>query len=225
MMERRAALLALFALFALFAGCYSPRAPEGAPCQSSLDCPTPQRCIVGHCSTHDAPEPDAALEPDAAPPVDAAIDAVDASPDAAVLLCATTGLSCGGTATTFLCGGHCWVKCTANVGFVQASQACAGWMGALGAIETMAEQGCVEQRVSDNIWIGLRQDDAATAPAQGWNWNTPATPVVFTHWQAGGIPDDADGRENRNEQCAKMQGDGTWDDIQCGTALDFLCER
>ena len=219
MMERCAALLALFA------SCYSPRTPEGAPCQSSLDCPTPQRCIVDRCSLHDAPEPDAAIEPDAALPIDAAIDAaIDARPDAAVLPCATTGLSCGGTATTFACGGHCWVKCTANVGFVQASQACAGWMGALGAVDDATEQSCVESRVSDNIWIGLRQDDAATAPAQGWNWNTPATPVVYTHWQSG-VPDDADDRENRSEQCAKMQSDGTWDDISCGTALDFLCER
>ena len=217
-MDRRRA-----AVLVLVASCYSPRTPEGAPCRSTVECPSPQRCIVGRCSLHDAPEPDAAIEPDAAPPppVDAAIDAPI---DAAVLPCVTTGLSCAGTATPFMCGGHCWVRCTATLGWDRASQACAGWQGALGAIDDATEQSCVASRVSNNTWIGLRQDDMATAPAQGWNWNTPATPVGYTHWQSG-VPDDQDGRENHDEQCAKMQSDGTWDDVACGTAYNFLCER
>ena len=48
---------------------------------------------------------------------DAGVDATasdagaDALPDAMVLPCTTTGLTCGGTATAFPCGCHCWVYC------------------------------------------------------------------------------------------------------------------
>jgi len=209
------------ALLALAAGCYSPRVPEGVPCTSARDCPSPQRCVLGACTVHDAPEPDAMV------PVDAAeIDAapIDAPPDAPPLACTTTGLTCGGTATTFMCGGHCWVHCPTGATWPAASQACTGWLGALGEIDDPTEQSCVEARVNAATWIGLRQNDAATAPAQGWTWNTPATPVVYTHWQSG-VPDDRDGRENHDEQCAKIQTDGTWDDVTCSAMTGFLCER
>src|SRR5262245_28996020 len=98
-------------VLALAASCYSPRPPEGAPCASSRECPSPQHCVLGSCSLRDAPPVDAA-EPDApdAPDIDAA--AIDAAPDAPMLACTIAGLSCGGNATTFTCGGHCWVHCT-----------------------------------------------------------------------------------------------------------------
>src|SRR6185503_9198249 len=115
------------ALLALVASCYGPLTPEGVPCTSSVQCPSPQQCVVGRCSLHDAPVPDAAIEPDAALP-DALDAAIDAMPDAA-LACVPTGLPCGGTARTFKCGGHCWVSCSGSTGWVQSSQACATWMG------------------------------------------------------------------------------------------------
>lgn len=209
------------AVLALVAGCYSPRAPEGAPCELARECPSPQTCVLGRCSLDDLPV-DAAVAIDAVE-VDAAIP-VDAPPDALVLPCTAAGLSCGGTATTFQCGGHCWVRCPSNASWNTASQACAGWQGALGKIDDATEQTCVAMRVNTNTWIGLRQNDAATAPAQDWWWNTAATPVVFTHWQQN-VPDDDGGNEDLDEQCGKMQGDGFWDDVRCGDTTPFLCER
>ena len=209
------------ALLVLAAGCYSPRVPEGVACDSTRDCPSPQRCVLRLCTLHDAPEPDAAIPIDAPDP-DAAM--IDAAPDAPALACTAAGLTCGATATTFMCGGHCWVHCPTGATWNAASQACTGWMGALGAIDDATEQTCVEGHVNAATWIGLRQSDAATAPAQGWNWNTPATPVVYTHWQSG-VPDDQDGSEDHDEQCAKIQANGTWDDVTCNAMTGFLCER
>jgi Lectin C-type domain len=48
--------------------------------------------------------------------------------------------------------------------------------------------------------------------------------VLYTHWQSG-VPDDRDDRENHDEQCAKIQSDGTWDDVACSATTGFLCER
>lgn len=212
------------ACLVLLASCYSPRAPEGAPCQSAQDCPSPQRCVVGSCSLREAPAVDAPLQPDAAD-IDAAVDApIDAPPDALVLPCTATGLACGGATLTFMCGGRCWVRCNGDASWFTASQACTGWMGALGQINDAPEQSCVEMRVSDSTWIGLRQSETATAPALDWYWNTPANPVGYMHWQPG-TPDDRDDRETRDEQCAKIQGDGTWDDVACSATTPFLCER
>jgi hypothetical protein len=47
---------------------------------------------------------------------------------------------------------------------------------------------------------------------------------MYMHWQSG-KPDDADGRENHDEQCGKIQSDGTWDDVTCSAMSGFLCER
>jgi hypothetical protein len=208
------------AVLVLVAGCYSPRPPEGAPCDVTRDCPSLQTCVLGRCTLDELPPNDAALPTDALD-VDAMIDA---RPDAAPLPCTTVGLACGGTATTFECGGHCWVRCTSNVTWNTASQACTGWQGALGQIDDATEQGCVAMRNGTGTWVGLRQSDAATAVTSDWWWNTSATPVVYMNWQRG-APNDEDGNENFEEQCAEIQSDDTWDDVSCGSTMPFLCER
>jgi hypothetical protein len=201
-------------------GCYSPVPREGAPCDATAHCPAPQRCVLGACSLHDAPEVDAAPPP---PPIDAAIDAAP-PPDAMRLACVTTGLTCaGGTATTFPCGGNCWVRCTANVSRATARAACVGWQGALGQIDDAIEQDCVAQRTVAQAWIGLIQSDAAAAPGADWTWNG-AVPVVYTHWAAN-KPDDADNTESGEEQCGSIRPDGSWDDDGCTSPTDFFCER
>lgn len=206
------------ALLGVLAGCYSPFVREGAPCESSDQCPSMQHCVLGSCSTREAPSIDArAPEPDAA--IDAALPI-----DAMRLPCTAAGLACGGGgATTFMCGGDCWVRCTANVTRNSAKTACANWMGALGQIDDPTEETCVAMHVAVASWIGLVQSDAATTPGMGWTWND-ATPVVYTHWSPG-KPDDADNNESRDEQCADIRPDGTWDDDGCNQALDFFCER
>jgi hypothetical protein len=211
--ERRCA-----ALLGVLAGCYSPFTRDGSPCESSDQCPWSQHCVLGSCSARatpeidaSAPEPDAAI--DAPPPIDAMRPA-----------CSTAGLACGGgTATMFACGGNCWVRCTANVTRNSAKTACTNWTGALGEIDDATEQGCVAMHITAPSWIGLIQSDTATTPAMGWTWNG-ATQVVYTNWSPG-KPDDADNNESRDEQCADIRIDGTWDDDGCNQPLDFFCER
>lgn len=208
---RRAAVVAA----ALAAGCYHPVVPEGAPCTTSTECPTSQRCWAGACRVHE-PEVDAGAT-DAAAAVDAA--AIDAAP----LACTTAGLTCAGTATVFTCGGHCWVRCTSNVSRELARAACVGWQGALGQIDDAVEESCVTSHLTAASWLGLLQRPTATATTDDWTWNDSA-PVVYTRWQTG-KPDDRDGKETGEEQCAKIQTDGTWDDVACTSSLDFVCER
>lgn len=217
---QRRILHACRALLILLIGCYAPSPRAGAPCDRSDDCPSPQRCVLGACDLRDPPPLDAAPDPDAA--VDAAVDT--AVPDAMPLPCTTAGLTCqGGTLTAFTCGGHCWVRCTANAPRDTARAACAAWQGALGQIDDATEQSCVAARVIAPTWLGLIQGPAAATPATGWTWNG-ATDPAYTHWLPG-KPDDADGIETGNEQCAAIRTDGTWDDDNCTSPADFLCER
>ena len=206
------------ALLGMLAGCYSPVAREGAPCDSSEQCPWSQHCVLGACSTREAPPIDASPpEPDMAidgPPIDMIVR----------LPCITTGLNCGGgQAVQFPCGGNCWVRCTANVTRNMAKTACTNWMGVLGEINDATEQGCVEMKITAPSWIGLTQSGPATTPSMGWTWNDGAAPV-YTNWSPN-KPDDADGVENGAEQCGDIRMDGTWDDDGCGQPLDFFCER
>jgi hypothetical protein len=100
---------------------------------------------------------------------------------------------------------------------------CTGWLGALGQIDDAAEQACVDAHVAGAAWIGLLQPETAATPEAGWTWNA-VNPLAYTHWQPG-VPDDDDGVESRQEQCAKLQSDGLWDDVTCGSQVAFLCER
>jgi hypothetical protein len=122
-----------------------------------------------------------------------------------------------------MCGGNCWVRCTANVPRDTARAACTSWMGALGEIDDATEQGCVTARIGAIAWIGLTQSNLATTPDTGWTWNG-TTPLPYLHWSEG-RPDDQDYNESGAEQCGDIRLDGTWDDDFCSTALDFLCER
>lgn len=211
------------ALLAVLAGCYSPLAQEGAPCAGSDSCPSPQRCVVGRCSLHDASMADASPpEPDASP--DAPVDAPPLPIDAMRLPCSATGLACSVAPMTFMCGGNCWVVCTGNVQRETARAACAGWMGVLGEINDPTENGCVAPHVVGTAaWIGLSQSPTATRPGDGWTWNG-TTSLVYTNWLSG-KPDDGDNNESGAEQCASMRPNGTWDDDACTNSLDFFCER
>lgn len=204
------------------AGCYTPPAfPEGAPCERSEQCPDPQRCVLGSCSLRDPPA-------DAPAPSDAGRDAaVDAPVDAPPLPCSTAGLSCaGGTATMFMCGVNCWVRCSASVTREAARSACAGWTGALGEIDTQTDQDCVDMHVGGvTIWVGMIQgNDPANTPSTGWTWNG-VHPVTYTHWAAGQPDDGNGGVEQGREQCVTLRPEGTWADDLCTNPRGFFCER
>jgi Lectin C-type domain len=207
------------ALLLVLAGCYDPFPRDGAPCERSEQCPSPQSCVLGSCSSREAPPVDAA-EPEE---IDAAIDA--AIPiDAPRLACSTAGLNCpGGNVTMYMCGGNCWVRCTARLSRTNANTACINWTGKLGEINDATEQGCISPTVGEASWIGLTQSSTATTPGTGWLWNDAIT-VVYSNWTPG-HPDDGDNRENLSEQCGDIRPGGAWDDDTCNQSLRFYCER
>jgi hypothetical protein len=205
------------------AGCYNPPAlQEGAPCQRSEQCPDPQECVLGSCSQHAAASPDA--QP--APPPDARLDAmIDAMP----VPCVPTGLDCGGaTPTMITCGTQCWMKCTNLVMRDAAETAYTGWGGALGEIDDPTEQSCVAAKVVNaNFWLGaIQANTGAALPADKWTWNGDPTRLLnnYNNWDVG-KPDDADGVESGQEQCATIRPGGAWDDDGCGQMLGFFCRR
>jgi hypothetical protein len=206
-------------LLGLLVGCYSPLASVGSPCDTTEQCPSAQHCAEGHCVIVDPPEVDAP------PAEDAALVATpDAAIDAPPLACSAAGLTCtGGTATTFTCGGNCWVRCTQHVTYDAAKTACLGWSGKLAQVDDATEQTCAAQHAPLDTWLGLVQAPAQTMPGMGWTWNGTTAPV-YTRWGQG-EPNDDDDRENGSEQCGKMQQNGTWDDSPCTQTIAFFCER
>lgn len=124
-----------------------------------------------------------------------------------------------------VCNGACWVRCGATrVAASNAAAACVAWGGYLGEVNVEQDQPCAANLTrAEAAWIGLVQDPAATSPAMGWSWNA-MRPVTVARWEAG-VPDDNRDGENGSEQCAYMQTNGTWDDVECSRLLAFLCRR
>ena len=190
--------------------------------------------IAGCGFSHGALSRDASGDDDG-PMIDAAIDAsVDAAPDAAPDLgsCNTTALTClGGTPVAVTCNGGCWVKCQQGVPVANqatASAQCAAWGGKLAPIRVQADNDCVATTLflGQASWIGFEQNATATTKTAGWTWNNDGIAEAYTNW-SGGQPNDNDGTENGEEQCAYMPTVGTWQDIPCGDGglFRFSCRR
>jgi hypothetical protein len=168
---------------------------------------------------------------------DAAIDAVpDARPDATVTsTCSASGLTClNGSVSAVSCNGACWVKCTiggtagAPVTEPQAAALCDGWGGKLAPIRNASDQACVATTLfpSQASWIGFEQDVNATTLLGGWTWNSDGVAPSYTSWDTNGQPDDQNGSENGQEQCAFMPTTGLWHDTDCfGTLYRFSCRK
>ena len=60
-------------VLAMLAGCYSPSATTGAPCDERMVCPSGQVCLAGHCEREGTPVDDAMID-------DGIVDAPDAPP-------------------------------------------------------------------------------------------------------------------------------------------------
>jgi hypothetical protein len=159
-------------------------------------------------------------------PRDADLDTprFDASSDAVALPCDLAEFACGVGAKVFMCGTTCYARCNASVNSAAAQTRCQAWSGRLGEIPDAETNACVTDGIAGRAWIGLAQSADATTPADGWTWNG-TTPVTFAGWHDG-RPDDADGSENKQEQCGALDTDGTWDDTPCGfNGLAFVCQR
>jgi hypothetical protein len=168
---------------------------------------------------------------------DAAIDAApDAHPDATVTAsCSATGLTClNGSTSAVTCNGACWVKCTYDatsgtpVTEPQASALCSAWGGKLAPIRDANDQACVGTTLfsSQASWIGFEQSVNASSLTGGWSWNSDGVTPTYTHWDTNGQPDDNNGSENGQEQCAFMPTTGVWHDTDCfGTLYRFSCRK
>jgi len=208
--------------------------------------------LVASCGDFKIPNPAGNTPQDAPASPDAAVDApVDVAADALVDApreCVTTDLDCTVDNTHMVvCNAQCWVLCNDWKIANNARGACEDWGGALGELNNMDDddQQCVATIIHDypspdpngdpRVWLGLRQDESATAVDGDWTWNPSrgATLPKFTRWAPnqpddGGLsPDDAGGFvEHRNEQCMNVDASGLWHDGPCKVETHpFLCRR
>lgn len=163
--------------------------------------------------------------------IDAAIDAApDAAPDLGS--CNTTGFTCiGGTPVAVTCNGACWLKCqqsTPVASEAAASAACLAWGGKLAPIREQADNDCVAVTLfpAQASWIGYEQAATATMKTTEWSWNGDGVATNYVNWSVG-QPNDLDGAEDGQEQCAFMPTNGTWQDVACSDAGLFRlsCRR
>ena len=144
------------------------------------------------------------------------------------------GLACAGAGVQLVnkavCNGGCWVTCTSDLPFTDQttpSKACKDWGGHLAPIRSAADEACVSNVLfpSQASWIGFEQASSTTLLGN-WSWNSDGIAPAYTHW-ASGQPNDVDGTESNEEQCAMMSTIGTWQDVPCtGQALfRFSCRH
>ncbi|MCX5748263.1 MAG: C-type lectin domain-containing protein [Proteobacteria bacterium] len=214
---------------ALLVACYSARPQAGITCDPTAPaCPSGQACLASDgafaCLPPDTVTGDAASDGDAlaidAPSIDASIDAPT---------CTATGLSCnqpGGQALVSTCNGGCWVACREKLSRPSAAARCAAWGGVLAPVEDVVlDTACVATISSDTLWFGAIQAPDQLTLMAGWSWNA-TTPIASTNWTFG-EPNDLDGIEDNEENCATLNsgGSGTWADRPCSNTHAFVCRR
>lgn len=143
--------------------------------------------------------------------------------------CTTTGLTCtGGTVKAMVCNNACWASCEDNQAVTQpaASTACTAWGGKLAPLHDATDAACVEMLLpGEQSWIGLQQSATAPNPNSAWTWNSDLVAITYTNWEMN-QPDDANGSENGQEQCAMRNTIGEWHDVPCdNTLLRFSCRK
>jgi len=177
----------------------------------------------------DEPVPIPPDQIDAAGSDDAPADAppVDAPPDTAAL-CSTKNITCS-TPVVTSCGGTCWVSCPDAVTESVASSRCTAWGGKLARLTSNARDACIRSTVAPtgDLWIGLEQEPGEAQLLDGWSWNSDHVNPPFFNFDnqgSGNQPDDADGVENGQENCAAIAaGRSKWNDTACGGSRAFAC--
>jgi len=147
-----------------------------------------------------------------------------------IYTCTPVNLSCLDATVAFMCAGECWVGCRqTGLTWLQAGQRCSLWGGALARFGSSSEQDCALAMFAPQgpTWIGLSQKPGQLIPKDGWIWEHDI-PLTFVRWGPA-EPDDADGSESdHQEQCAVMDANGAWSDVDCGGgsgAPGFMCRR
>ena len=124
------------------------------------------------------------------------------------------------------CNGRCITYCDDMVQQSTAESACVAWGGHLYTMHSAADDACAMSIIASNFaWIGYMQATGQSTPAVGWSWlDNNQTP--YLDWYAtSNEPNDTDGVENDDEQCAFMAVDGTWRDIQCTNSYHVMCAK
>jgi hypothetical protein len=174
-----------------------------------------------------------------APPSDDAHAVHDAPVDTGIsqiadaYVCSTVGLVCPDQAVRIKteCNGGCWVACQSNTAFTgeaQVAKLCTDWGGRLAPLRDANDQACVAQVVfpSQASWIGFTQADGQSTLTAGWSWDSDGIAPMYTHWDSG-QPNDQNGSENGQEQCAYMTTSGGWQDTTCSDSqfYRFSCRH
>jgi hypothetical protein len=120
-------------------------------------------------------------------------------------------------------GGHCYRYFTDKKNWFDARAACQALGGDLASMANAAENDFVHSIVIPKEtapWIGFNDQGSEGS----WQWSDGSA-VTFTNW-AGGEPNNSG-----NEDCghlyvyANNPQDKRWNDAQCGSGYDYICEK
>lgn len=118
--------------------------------------------------------------------------------------------------------GHCYIGVAEFVSWDTANAACEGFGAHLATIFDSGENAFVHNFASDangngvEVWLGATDNDLEGT----FVWVTGERLVdTFENWN-GGEPNNSGG-----ENCLEMRADGLWNDKECGTGLQYVCER
>lgn len=154
----------------------------------------------------------------------AVADVGDASHDAPDLACSP--ITCAGGVTTKTCNGRCLSYCDEVVSHDIAENRCIAWSGHLMAIHDGIDNACAMSMIpSQYAWIGYGQLIGSAQPDVNWLW-LDGNQTPYTSWAVlSNEPQDFDGTENDQEDCAVSPMDGKWIDIGCASTHQILCAR
>jgi hypothetical protein len=199
-----------FALASLtVSACYATDFITCARCSSDNQCPGNQSCEQGICH---GPGGESCSS-----------SAKDASAADVPMPVACTGLVAPTGCTIADCGTACYAVCPQLKTYDQSVSDCAaaGWCSA--SIASPDENACLSTATASASfapWVGLMQAATATAPDLLWSW-TCTPPTSYISW-APGQPDDSDGVENGQENCAAF-GMSSLGDAPCADKHPFVC--
>lgn len=139
----------------------------------------------------------------------------------------TARAQCGGAGTPSAFGASEYLYCGTDQSWGTADADCAtvapGWT--LTRVQDSSENAFVRGLGGGNLWLG--GDDQAVDGQwrwrdgdQFWQGDDNGAPVggLYSNW-SGGQPN-----AGADEDCARMKGDGTWEDRKCTDAERYVCE-
>jgi len=158
----------------------------------------------------------------------------DAAIDADPFVCNPPGALCPGDVplVRLSCGAptECWVGCVGGAAQTQAQAAafCASLGMKMGMLDSATDDTCVRTGgvAGGAILLGMTQLADQTTADAGWVQDGDNMPVQVPRWSSG-QPNDADGSESNEEQCAYASNpSGLWQDTPCsGTYTRWICRH